>query len=184
MKIIIQKPYCTSTGHFLSYPRVSFVCILKCRWSSSNKPYMTEKVIFDPHMIPRGKMKIPKPYCTSTRHSQSYPSVSFVYSMKRRQSFSVNNLIPLDKMKIPKPYCSSARHVPLYPRILFGYDLRCRRSLNDKKFLWRTKWRTDRGNNNIPELSLESAGIIKIDHRSHSFQVIMSLRIFFTWRSK
>ena len=43
-----------------------------------------ERRFFHPHLTPRDKMKITKPYCTSTRHSQSYPRVSFVYSMKCR----------------------------------------------------------------------------------------------------
>ena len=38
--------------------------------------------LFDPHMTPGGKMKIPNPYCTSARDAQSYPSVSIVYSCK------------------------------------------------------------------------------------------------------
>ena len=44
-----------------------------------------------PQLTPRDKMKIPKPHCTSTSHSQSYPRVSFVYSMKCRQSSSDNS---------------------------------------------------------------------------------------------
>ena len=54
MKIKIQKPYCTSTRHILSYPRVSFVYYLKFRWSSSDKPYTSENVIFPPLYDPRG----------------------------------------------------------------------------------------------------------------------------------
>ena len=53
MKIKIQKPYCTSTRHTLSYPRVSFVYYLKFRWSLSDKPYTTENVIFPPSYDPR-----------------------------------------------------------------------------------------------------------------------------------
>ena len=41
-----------------------------------------ETLFFEPHLTPRDKMKVPKPYCTSTRHSKSYPRVAFVYSMK------------------------------------------------------------------------------------------------------
>ena len=44
------------------------------------------KSFFDP----RDKMKYPKPFI-SKRHSQSFPRVSFAYSMKCRQSTSDNN---------------------------------------------------------------------------------------------
>ena len=47
--------------------------------------------VLGPQLTPRDKMKIPKPHCTSTSHSQSYPRVSFVYSMKCRQSSSDNS---------------------------------------------------------------------------------------------
>ena len=80
MKIEIQKPYCTSTRHTQSYPRVSFDYFMKCRWISSDKPFMTKQSFIDPHMTPGDKMKIPNPYCKSARHVQSYPRVSFVYS--------------------------------------------------------------------------------------------------------
>ena len=30
-----------------------------------------EKLFFDPHLTPRDKMKIPKPYCATTGHGQS-----------------------------------------------------------------------------------------------------------------
>ena len=80
IKLKIQKPYCTSERHTLSYPRVSFAYyFMKFRWSFSGKPYTIEKVIFPPHMTQGSKMKIPNPYCTSTRHAQSYPRVSIVY---------------------------------------------------------------------------------------------------------
>ena len=49
-----QKPYCTSTRHTLSYPRVSFFYYLKFRWSSNDNPYTTENVIFPPSYDPRG----------------------------------------------------------------------------------------------------------------------------------
>ena len=35
-----------------------------------------EKTFFDPHLTPRNKMKIPKPYCASTGHGQSSPRIS------------------------------------------------------------------------------------------------------------
>ena len=50
-----------------------------------------ETSFFDPHLTPGDKMKIPKPYCTSTRHSQSNQRVSIVYYMKCRQNSSDNN---------------------------------------------------------------------------------------------
>ena len=68
--------------------------------------------LFDPHMTPGGKMKIPNPYCTSARHAYSYPRVPIVYSWKCRcirssndklcqkieMSFFDHNLTPGDKM--------------------------------------------------------------------------------------
>ena len=66
MKIKILKPYCTSTRHSqLLYTIVSFVYSLKCRWSSSDEPYMTENenVIDRPSYDPWG-------------HAQLYPGVS------------------------------------------------------------------------------------------------------------
>ena len=42
-----------------------------------------KKLFFDPHLTPRDKMKIPKPYCASARPVQSSPRISFVYSLKR-----------------------------------------------------------------------------------------------------
>ena len=35
-----------------------------------------KKSCFDPHLTPRGKMKILKPYCASTGHGQSSPRIS------------------------------------------------------------------------------------------------------------
>ena len=61
-------------------------------------------------------------------------------------------------MKILKPYCTTSRHTQWDPRVSFLKSLKCRRSSSDKLF-FRTDGRTERGNNNIPELSLESAGI-------------------------
>ena len=111
-------------------------------------------------------MKIPKP---CYKEHQTISRVLFVYSMKCRQSSSDNNFTiniicwplidPWGKNKILKPYCTSAKHTQSDPIIQFGCDFRCRRSSSDKKFFGRTYGRTDRGNNNIPELSSESAGI-------------------------
>ena len=67
-------------------------------------------------------------------------------------------LTPGDKMKILKPFWASTRHAQWDPRVSFLKSLKCRRS-SDKLFFL-TDGRTERGNNNIPELSLESAGII------------------------
>ena len=84
VKIKIQKAFCTSTRHTPSYLRASFVYYLKCRWSSSDKPFMIEKVIVQSSYDFRGKMKMPNPYCKSARHAHSYPGVSIVYSWKCR----------------------------------------------------------------------------------------------------
>ena len=54
MKIGIQRPYCTSTRHTLSCPRVSFVYYFKFRWNSSDKPYTTKNVISPPSYDPTG----------------------------------------------------------------------------------------------------------------------------------
>ena len=54
MKIKFQKPYCTSTRHTQSYPRVSIDYYMKCRWSSSDKPFKTEIWIYRPSFNPRG----------------------------------------------------------------------------------------------------------------------------------
>ena len=133
-------------------------------------------------------MKIPNPYCTSIRHSQSYPILSFVYSMKCRHSSSDNNftktscfdlwLTPGAKVKILKPYCASARHAQSDPRIRIGNSLRCRKSSSDQKFLGRT----DRGNNNIQEISVENPGIImkttqlnEVKHHSLIQYIILNL---------
>ena len=124
-------------------------------------------------------MKFPKHYCTSTRHTKSYRTVSFVYSKKWKQSSSDKNftknvncgpyLTIGAKMKILKPSCASAWHAQLDPRILFDYDLRCRRSSSDKRWFGRTDGQTDRGNNNIPKLSLESADIKKLNTYKSKF---------------
>ena len=85
----------------------------RCRCNKSDKLYRKKETsFFDPYLTPWDKMKIPKSYCTSSRHSKS--------SMKCRQSSSDSNfkktrhfwpLIKLrDKMKISKPYCEFARH--------------------------------------------------------------------------
>ena len=55
------------------------------------KNFAKKMSVLGPQLTPRDKIKIPKPHCTSTSHSQSYPRVSFVYSMKCRQSSSDNS---------------------------------------------------------------------------------------------
>ena len=54
MKIKFQKPHCTSTRHTQSYPRVSIDYYMKCRWSSSDKPFKTEIWKYRPSFNPRG----------------------------------------------------------------------------------------------------------------------------------
>ena len=47
----------------------SIICLLlKCRWSSSDKLYMTENVIVWPSYDPRGPQRAKKSYCTSSWH--------------------------------------------------------------------------------------------------------------------
>ena len=77
MKIL--KPYCTSTRHALSYPRVSVdVDVVQVINFTEKKG----KSFFDPHLTPQDKMKIPKPYCASTGHGQSSPRISLVFFLK------------------------------------------------------------------------------------------------------
>ena len=47
-----------------------------------------ETSIFDPYLTPGMKIKTQKPYCISTRHTQSYHRVSFFYYLKFRWSLS------------------------------------------------------------------------------------------------
>ena len=55
----------------------------KRRCSSSDKVYRKqEKSFFDPHLTPRGKMKIPKLYCAATGHAQSSLRISLVFFLK------------------------------------------------------------------------------------------------------
>ena len=79
----IPNPYCSFARYVKSYPRVS---IVYNRRSSSDKLYRkTETSFFDPDLTPWDKMKISKPYFVFTRHIQSNPRESFVYSMMCRQ---------------------------------------------------------------------------------------------------
>ena len=50
----IPKPYCTSTGHGQSSPRISLVFFLKC-WRSLNDKTTLENVNFRPLFDPRGQ---------------------------------------------------------------------------------------------------------------------------------
>ena len=69
-KMKIPNPYCTFARHVQSYPRVSIVYSWKCRWRSGDKLYRKKETsFFDHHLTTRDKNKIPKRYCTSTRHS-------------------------------------------------------------------------------------------------------------------
>ena len=54
--------------------------ILEYQWSTPENQdvvqgtnFTEETPFFDPHLTPGDKMKILKPYCIYTRHSQSYP---------------------------------------------------------------------------------------------------------------
>ena len=75
-------------------------CILEYQWSTlenldevqmTNFTEKKKRCFFDRHLTLRDKMKIPKPCCTFKRHSQSYPRVPFVCSMKCKQSSNYNN---------------------------------------------------------------------------------------------
>ena len=75
-KMQIPNPYCTSAKHAQSYPKVSIVFSWTCICSLIDKLYRKKETsFFDLHLTPSGKMVIPKPYWTSTRHTQSYPRV-------------------------------------------------------------------------------------------------------------
>ena len=103
--------------------------------------------LFDPHLIPVGKMKISNPYCTSARHAQSYPKVSSVFSWqcrctssdklflkKKKRRFSIL-IWPLGiKNGILKPYRTSTRHFQSYSRVSFTFSLKCKQSSSDNSF--------------------------------------------------
>ena len=97
MKIKIQKPYCTSTRHTLSYIleyHLSTI-ILNLDGVQVTSLIRQKTSFFHPHMTPGGKMKIPNPYFTSLRHAQSYLRVSIISFWKCRCSSS-------DKLYIKK----------------------------------------------------------------------------------
>ena len=76
-------------NHILEYQLSIF---WKYRCSSSDKLYRKkEKSFFDPHLTPRDKMKIPKPYCASTGHGQSFPRISVVFFLNCWWSLSDKN---------------------------------------------------------------------------------------------
>ena len=81
-----SKAYCTSTRHTQSYLRTSFVYYLKCRWSSSDKSYMTENVIVRPWYDPRGKNENSKSLLHICKTCLFICRVSIVYSWKCRCS--------------------------------------------------------------------------------------------------
>ena len=129
MKIKIPKHYCASTRHIQSFPRVSFVYSEKWRWSSIDKPYVTENVIVRSSYDPLGQNK----------NSESLLHIFLiVYSWrckcnksdklyrKKETSFFDPYLTPWDKMKIPKSYCTSSRH--------FKSSMKCRQSSGDSNF--------------------------------------------------
>ena len=100
-------------------------------------------------------MKIPKPYRPSTRHTQLYPGVLFVYSMKCRQSSSYKNFTknvnfwllfdPWDKSEKSKTLLRICETCPINLAMIKNVDgVQVTRNSSDE--------RTDRGNNNIPEL--------------------------------
>ena len=81
-------------------------------------------------------------------------------------------LTPGDKIKILKPYCASTSNTQWDTRVSFLKSLKCRRSSSDTcRLFFRAAdgGRTERGNNNIPELSLECAGIMMV-LKSHNAQ--------------
>ena len=57
MKIKIQKPYCTSTRHTLSYARVSFVYYLNLDGVQVTR-FGKQASFFDPYMTTGMKIKI------------------------------------------------------------------------------------------------------------------------------
>ena len=99
--------------------------------------------LFDPHMTPWGKTKIPNPYCISARHAISYSLVSILYSWKIRCSssgklyrkkkhrFSTPIWPLVKKMKIPKPCYKEHQTIS---RVLFVYSMKCRQSSSDNNF--------------------------------------------------
>ena len=78
-----------------------------------NFPEKKKTSFSDPHLSPRDELKYPTAYYTSTRHTQSNPWVSFVYSLKCRQitsdinspiwSFLALNWLLGQKWKIQNP---------------------------------------------------------------------------------
>ena len=166
-KTKIPNPYCISARHAISYSLVSILYSWKIRCSSSGKLYRKKKRRFSTSIWPlEKKWKFRNPVTRKTRPFPEY-YLSILWNVDRvpvtttspLTSFVGHWSTPGAKMKVLKPYCASAKHTQSDPIIQFGCDFRCRRSSSDKKFFGWTYGRTDRGNNNIPELSSESAGI-------------------------
>ena len=116
----------------------------KClKWSSSDKPYMTENVIVRPSHDPLGKIKIPNPYCISARHAKSYSSVSIMSTPEKLDAVQVANFTgkrnvvfqpPFDpswKNENPKP---CYKEHPTISRVVFVYSMKCRQSSSDNNF--------------------------------------------------
>ena len=121
--------------------------VWKCSFSLIDKLTEKRKSRFSILIWPLGiKLKFWSFNCTSTRHTQSYPRVSFVNFLKCRQSSSDNNVtwLSIDPWA-QKRYYAPARHAQSDARTWFGYDIRCRRSSSDNFF-----GRTDSYNYNIP----------------------------------
>ena len=111
MKMKIPKPCCSSTRHTQSYPRVSFVFSGKCRWSSSDNPYMTKTSFFGHHITQRAKCK----FQILTAHLQDIPIHVLQYQLSTLENVDVvqvtnftekRNVVfrpssaPRDKMKL------------------------------------------------------------------------------------
>ena len=106
---------------------VSFVYYFKFRWSLSDKPYMTENVIFFTHIWPQ---RVKWKFRILTAHLQYMTNQILEYQLstscrcsssdklyRKKKSFFDPHLTPRDKIKIPKPYCASIGHGQSSPRI-------------------------------------------------------------------
>ena len=143
-----ENKNCTILLHFnKTETMISFVFTQKCKWSSSDKPCLTENVIV---RSSHDKMKIDDmakwKFCILTEHLQDMSNHTLEYQLstpehvdleilgKKETSFSDPHLIPRDKVKIPKPYFTSKKFVLSCSRILFFFSWKCRQTSNDKNF--------------------------------------------------
>ena len=101
---------------------------LKYTWSLSLN-ILDRNVIF---RFPGMKIKIQIPYCTSTRHTQSYPRVSFVYFSKCRWSLSYKACMTEKKNENSRTLLCICKTLPTRSLNIIGYDWRCRRRSSDK----------------------------------------------------